>query len=82
MSPLHALLLDSPSTHTLSLPAAQHTSYTQVYPFGTGTETRHERRAIMACLLLPPGQTALYALVAAVLLKLRRGLGCAAFAVR
>ena len=60
-----------------ALPAAQHTSFTQVYQFTTGTVMRHERRAMMACLLLPPGLTLLYALLAAVLLKLRRGLGYA-----
>ena len=31
---------------------------------------------MMACLLLPPGQTFLYVLIAAVLLKLRCALGC------
>jgi len=50
----------------------------QVYGFSSGTAQQHERRALMACLLLPPVQTFTLVMAAAVLLKLRRGLGCAA----
>ena len=38
---------------------------------------QHERRAVMACLLLPPVQTFMLLAASSVLLKLRRGVGCA-----
>ena len=50
----------------------------QVYPFSSNTAQQHERRALMACLLLPPVQTFTLVLAAALLLKLRRDLGYAA----
>ena len=50
----------------------------QVYRYSGTTAEQHERRAVMACLLLPPVQTFMLMVAAAVLVALRRGLGCAA----